>query len=57
MARPDVSPGGLGSAVRMIQYFINRGGKSLPPSRRRALERAKRILQRRMRAVPSRRAR
>jgi tRNA(adenine34) deaminase len=57
MARPDVSPGGLGSAVRMIQYFINRGGKGLPPSRRRALERAKRILQQRMRAEPSRRAR
>jgi uncharacterized protein DUF3175 len=29
----------------MIQYFINRGGKNLSASRRRELERAKRILQ------------
>jgi hypothetical protein len=31
----------------MIQYFINRGGTKLPAARRRELERAKRILQRR----------
>jgi nucleotide-binding universal stress UspA family protein len=24
----------LGSAIRMIQYFINRGGRNLPPRRR-----------------------
>jgi len=47
MARKNVSPKGLGSAVRMIQYFINRGGKRLSATRRRELERAKRILQRR----------
>jgi Protein of unknown function (DUF3175) len=47
MARKDVSPKGLGSAIRMIQYFINRGGRGLSASRRRELERAKRILQRR----------
>ena len=47
MARKDVSPGGIGSGVRMIQYFINRGGKNLSASRRAELERAKRILQRR----------
>ena len=47
MARNDVSPGGIGSGIRMIQYFINRGGKSLSASRRAELERAKRILQRR----------
>jgi tRNA(adenine34) deaminase len=47
MAREDVSPKGLGSGIRMIQYFINRGGKGLSPTRRRELERAKRILQRR----------
>jgi hypothetical protein len=40
-----VSPKGKGSAVRMLQYFINRGGKNLPESRRRVLERAKRLLQ------------
>jgi tRNA(adenine34) deaminase len=48
MARKDVSPGGLGSGVRMIQYFINRGGKNLSATRRKELEGAKRILQRRM---------
>ena len=47
MARKDVSPKGLGSGIRMIQYFINRGGKNLSATRRAELERAKRILQRR----------
>ena len=47
MARKEVSPGGIGSGIRMIQYFINRGGKDLSASRRAELERAKRILQRR----------
>jgi tRNA(adenine34) deaminase len=47
MARRDVSPKGLGSGIRMIQYFINRGGKGLTATRRAELERAKRILQRR----------
>jgi tRNA(adenine34) deaminase len=46
MARKDVSPGGVGSGIRMIQYFINRGGKKLSAARRTELERAKRILQR-----------
>jgi tRNA(adenine34) deaminase len=47
MARRDVSPRGVGSGIRMIQYFINRAGKGLSATRRRELERAKRILQRR----------
>jgi tRNA(adenine34) deaminase len=47
MSRRDVSPGGLASGIRMIQYFINRGGRKLSASRRVELERAKRILQRR----------
>jgi hypothetical protein len=50
MARRDVSPKGLGSGIRMIQYFINRAGRNLPASRRRELERAKRILGRRAEA-------
>ncbi len=45
MASPAVSPKGLGSAIRMVQFYINRAGRTLPPERRRALERAKRILQ------------
>ena len=47
MARKNVSPGGIGSGVRMIQYFINRGGKNLSATRRAQLEKAKRLLQRR----------
>ena len=50
MSRKSVSPKGLGSGIRMIQYFINRGGKGLSATRRRELERAKRILQRRLAA-------
>ena len=45
MASKKVSPKGVGSGVRMIQYFINRAGKGLSASRRRELEKAKRILQ------------
>ena len=48
MARPDVSPRGVGSGIRMIQYFINRGGRNLTTHRRQQLEHAKRILQRRL---------
>ena len=47
MTRRDVSPKGIGSAIRMIQYFINRGGENLSATRRAELERAKRMLQRR----------
>jgi tRNA(adenine34) deaminase len=44
MASKRVSPKGVGSGIRMIQFFINRAGKSLPASRRRELEKAKEIL-------------
>jgi tRNA(adenine34) deaminase len=47
MASKKVSPKGLGSAVRMVQYFINRGGKNLSATRRRELEKAKGLLQER----------
>jgi tRNA(adenine34) deaminase len=45
MASKKVSPKGVGSGIRMIQYFINRAGKGLPASRKRELEKAKKILQ------------
>ena len=45
MASKKVSPKGIGSGIRMIQFFINRAGKTLPKKRRAELERAKRILQ------------
>ena len=45
MASKRVSPKGIGSGIRMIQFFINRAGKNLSPARRRELEKAKRLLQ------------
>ena len=49
MASPKVSPKGLGSAIRMIQYFINRSGKDLSTQRKYELEKAKRLLQAKVR--------
>jgi tRNA(adenine34) deaminase len=49
MASKKVSPKGIGSGIRMIQYFINRAGKDLPASRKKELEKAKKILQERAR--------
>jgi len=51
MASKKVSPKGIGSGIRMIQFFINRAGKSLPAERKKELEEAKRILQARIREV------
>jgi RNA-splicing ligase RtcB len=45
MATKKVSPKGLGSAIRMVQFYINRAGKTLSAARQRELEKAKRILQ------------
>jgi Protein of unknown function (DUF3175) len=50
MASKKVSPKGIGSGIRMIQYFINRAGKNLPANRKRELEKAKHILQERMKS-------
>jgi len=51
MARKDVSPKGTGSAIRMIQYFINRAGKGLPADRKSELEKAKEILRAKKKTV------
>ena len=48
MASRRVSPKGIGSGIRMIQFFINRAGKTLSAQRRRELEKAKRLLQERL---------
>jgi tRNA(adenine34) deaminase len=45
MASKKVSPKGIASGIRMIQFFINRAGKSLPAARKQELEKAKRLLQ------------
>ncbi len=41
----SVSPLGLGSAIMMVQYFINRAGRRLKPTMRYELEMSKMILQ------------
>jgi hypothetical protein len=41
----SVSPKGIGSGIHMIQYFFNRAGKNLSMTRKRELEKAKEILQ------------
>jgi Protein of unknown function (DUF3175) len=48
LASKKVSPRGIGSGIRMLQYFINRGGKGLTRTRRQELEKAKRLLQQRI---------
>jgi hypothetical protein len=49
MATRKVSPLGLGSAIKMVQMFINRSGRNLDAPRRKELEKAKRILQQKLR--------
>jgi len=45
MASKKVSPKGVGSGIRMIQYYINRAGKGLTASRKKELQKAIKILQ------------
>lgn len=45
LASKKVSPKGIGSGIKMVQFFINRGGKNLPAKQKRELEKAKKILQ------------
>jgi Protein of unknown function (DUF3175) len=45
MSSKEVSPKGIGSGIRMVQFFINRAGKNLSPERKAELEKAKEIMQ------------
>ncbi|HUA91962.1 MAG TPA: DUF3175 domain-containing protein [Terracidiphilus sp.] len=54
LASKRVSPKGPGSGMRMLTFFINRAGKNLSPSRKKALEKAKEILGERVRAARER---
>jgi tRNA(adenine34) deaminase len=49
LASRKVSPKGPGSGMRMLTYFINRGGRGLSKTRRAELERAKKLLSARVR--------
>jgi tRNA(adenine34) deaminase len=44
LASKKVSPKGPASGMRMLNFYINRAGGNLSPSRHKALERAKAIL-------------
>jgi len=44
LASKKVSPKGPGSGMRMLTYFINRGGRGLSKTRKAELQRAKRLL-------------
>ncbi|HEV2730573.1 MAG TPA: DUF3175 domain-containing protein [Terriglobales bacterium] len=48
LASKKVSPNGPSSGMRMLTYFINRGGSGLSKSRRAELEKAKAMLSRRI---------
>jgi tRNA(adenine34) deaminase len=54
LASKKVSPKGPGSGMRMLNYFINRGGRGLSATRRAELERAKRLLSQRIKQERSR---
>jgi hypothetical protein len=49
LASKKVSPKGPASGMRMLTYFINRGGKRLTNERRAELENAKDILSEKIR--------
>ena len=57
LASKKVSPKGPQSGMRMLTYFINRGGSGLSKSRRRELEKAKVILSKRIREREKKKAR
>lgn len=48
LASKKVSPKGPQSGMRMLNYFINRGGRGLSRSRRAELTRAKSLLSKRI---------
>lgn len=45
LASKKVSPKGIGSGIRMVQFFINRAGKNLSETQKNELEKAKVLLQ------------
>lgn len=48
LASKRVSPKGPASGMRMLNYFINRGGRGLNATRQAELQRAKRLLSKRI---------
>lgn len=57
LASRRVSPKGPASGLRMLLFYINRGGRGLSPTRRAELQKAKRLMQGRLDRRKRRRAR
>lgn len=51
LASKKVSPKGPSSGMRMLNYFINRGGKGLSSLRKAELNRAKKLLSKKIAAT------
>jgi tRNA(adenine34) deaminase len=51
LASKKVSPKGPASGMRMLNYFINRGGRGLAAERRRVLEQAKVLLSKKIKSA------
>jgi len=56
LASKRVSPKGPASGLRMLMYFINRGGRNLSVARRKELEKAKEMLSRRVKSAGHRKS-
>lgn len=48
LASKDISPNGPSSGLRLLTFYINYAGKRLSASRRRNLEKAKKLLEERV---------
>jgi tRNA(adenine34) deaminase len=51
LASKKVSPKGPASGMRMLTFYINRGGRGLSATRRAELEKAKKLLSKRVAAA------
>ena len=51
------APRGIGSAIRWLTYYLNRGGKGIKPQQRKEIEKARRMLQRKLSKTPVKKTR
>ena len=54
LASKKVSPKGPASGMRMLTYFVNRAGRGLSASRRHELEKAKKLLSKKIKVEKQR---
>ncbi len=51
---PKYAPGGPGSAIKWLTYYMNRAGKKLKPRQRKNIKKARRMLQKKNKSGPYR---